>query len=387
MTTADRPRVLLGFDHFAKYSVGLAGGLAARGCPVSLLCRTHDHEFGGEDGAMRAFVEQRLGDRTARAEIDGRVRDLSALPTAWSARRTSRRFAPDVVHLQDSVVDDVRVIAASPLARSRLVMTVHDPSPHPGDMVRSRWQRALRSALIRRAALVFVHGDALREELIEHERPHGAVAVVPHGVDDMSRAPLPEEPSLLFFGRLSFYKGLDTLLDAMPAVWTSAPSTRLVVAGSGPLPEHPVLADPRVTVRHEHVPEAEVPVLFARSTCLVLPYRQASQSGVGSLAKAHGRAIVATAVGGLPQLVTPEIGRLVPPEDPTALAGAVLEVVTDRGRADAMGEAAARSGAGTSWTEVARLTLEAYGRHLDVGHPQGDKSVQLSSSAITRRRA
>jgi len=362
-----RPRVLLAFDHFAKYSIGLAGGLIARDCPVSLLCRTHDHEFGGEGGAMRAFAEQVLGGAAGRAEIDGRVRELSALPTAWRARRTARGFAPDVVHLQDSVVDDVRLIAATPPSRSRLALTVHDPSPHPGDTIRSRWKQTVRSRLIRAAALVFVHGDALRDELIERERPRGAVAVVPHGVDEPLPRPLPQEPSLLFFGRLSFYKGLDTLLDAMPAVWASAPETRLVVAGSGRLPDHPVLTDERVTLRHGHVPEQELPDLFEHSTCVVLPYRQASQSGVGSLAKAHGRAIVASSVGALPELVSPHLGRLVPPEDPGALADAVLEVVTDRGRAEAMGQAAARSGAGASWSDVAELTLEAYRRHLGPG--------------------
>ena len=362
-----RPRVLLVFDHFAKYSIGLAGGLIGHECAVSLLCRTHDHEFGGEVGAMRTFAEQRLGGAVERAEIDGRVRGLSALPTAWRARRAAMGFAPNVVHLQDSVVDDVRLIAASPPSRSRLAMTVHDPSPHPGDTIRSRWKRALRRRLIRSASLVFVHGDALRDELIECERPRGAGAGVPHGVDEPRPRPLPQEPSLLFFGRLSFYKGLDTLLDAMPAVWASAPEVRLVVAGSGPLLDHPVLSDARVTLRHGHVPEQELPDLFERSTCVVLPYRQASQSGVGSLAKAHGRAIVASSVGALPELVSPDLGRLVPPEDPGALADAVLEVVTDRGRAQAMGQAAARSGAGASWSDVAELTLEAYRRHLGPG--------------------
>ncbi len=371
------PRVLLAFDHFAKYSIGLAGGLIAHDCPVSLLCRTHDYEFGGEAGAMRTFAEQRLGGAAERAEIDGRVRDLSALPTAWRARRTARGFAPNVVHLQDSVVDDVRLIGASPLSPSRLAITVHDPSPHPGDTIRSRWKRAVRSRLIRAASLVFVHGDALRDELIERERPQGAVAVIPHGVDEPLHRPLPQKPSLLFFGRLSFYKGLDTLLDALPTVWASAPETRLVVAGSGPLLDHPILSDARVTLRHGHVPEDELPELFEGATCVVLPYRQASQSGVGSLAKAHGRAIVASSVGGLPQLVSPDLGRLVPPEDPRALAEAVLEIVTDRGRAEAMGAAAARSGAGTSWSRVAELTLEAYRSHLGPGRPAAHTESRL----------
>ena len=51
------------------------------------------------------------------------------------------------------------------------------------------------------------------------------------------------------------------------------------------------LEDPRVTLRNEHVADEELPRLFGGTTCCVLPYRQASQSGVGAHAKAYGRAI------------------------------------------------------------------------------------------------
>jgi glycosyltransferase involved in cell wall biosynthesis len=178
-------------------------------------------------------------------------------------------------------------------------------------------------------------------------------------------SPLPETPTLLFFGRLSYYKGLDTLLDAMPAVWERVPEARLVVAGQGDLPEHDVYSDPRIVLRHEHVADEEVEGLFESATSVVLPYRQASQSGVGSLAKRYGRALVSTTVGGLPELVSPDVGTLVAPEDPTALAEAISDIVGDPSRAERMGRAAAASGqSDASWGRVAELTLAAYAQHL-----------------------
>ena len=187
----------------------------------------------------------------------------------------------------------------------------------------------------------------------------------PHGVDDPAPSPLPEAPSVLFFGRIQVYKGLETLLDAMPLVWQRLPETTLTVAGGGDLAPHPVLADPRVIVRNEHVPEADVPGLYGGATCVALPYLHASQSGVGSLAKQFDRAMVASDVGGLPELVTPDVGRLVAPGDPAALAGALLEVMVDRRLAETMGRAAAASVVEESgWQRVGELTLEAYARHL-----------------------
>jgi glycosyltransferase involved in cell wall biosynthesis len=209
-----------------------------------------------------------------------------------------------------------------------------------------------------------VHSTALAEELTDLGEVRGAIEVVPHGLNVVPPEPLPERPALLFFGRISHYKGLDTLLDAMPLVWEELPEATLTIAGEGPLPEREALADPRVTLRHEHVPEADVPGLFAAATCAVLPYRQASQSGVGSEAKRFGRAIVATSVGGLPELVDEGCGRLVAPEDPEALAAAVVEVAGTPGLAAELGHNAAASGEESSWHSVAARTLDAYRRVL-----------------------
>jgi len=126
----------------------------------------------------------------------------------------------------------------------------------------------------------------------------------------------------------------------------------------------PLLSDPRVVTRFEHVPESAIPALFAAATCVVLPYRQASQSGVGSLAREFGRAVVATRVGGLPELVTPDWGRLVAPEEPEALASAILELIGAPGLAEKMGRAAADSLGDSAWRNVAAKTVAAYRAHL-----------------------
>jgi glycosyltransferase involved in cell wall biosynthesis len=366
-TAVVRRTVVLACDFLVRYTAGLAGGILDNGAEVLLVTRTHDGEFGGQHGAMRRHVQEALGGRGHHLLISGRVRSLRAFPTIVRGRRIARGISPAVLHFQDSVANDPRLCAITGARRGRYALTVHDPVPHPGDRPYSRRKRLARWTLIRGAGLIFVHAQPLADELRTLFRPAAPVEVVPIGVDTVSPLPLPADRTLLFFGRVSDYKGLDILLDAMPAIWTDLPGVRLLIAG-GPHSElhptsHPILSDTRVQLIDHHVPDAEVPGLFARSSAVVLPYRQASQSAVGSQAQGFGRAIVATDVGGLPELVG-SAGRIVPPEDPAALARASVELLGDSAALHKAADAAAAAGRAAAWDTVARATLDAYARHL-----------------------
>jgi glycosyltransferase involved in cell wall biosynthesis len=375
------PRVLLVADFHLKYATQLAAGLVEGGAEAALLTRTHDFEFGGEPGAMRRYVDERLGGRGLHLTLGGRVRDPSALRELGRLRRRIGAWAPDVVHIQDGW--DLRTVFAARRLRGGYALTIHDPSLHPGDSPLPWAEATVRRALIQRAGLIFVHGDALRDELREAAAPRAPIVVVPHGVAPPDVRPFPPRPHLLFFGRLSHYKGLDTLLDAMPEVWERDGDVGLTVAGDGPLPEHRVLADPRVTVVNRHLTEQEVPPMFAASSCVVLPYRQASQSGVGGLAQRFGRPVIATRTGALAQLVGSDSGLLVEPEAPAALAGAILEVIGDQPRAERMGLAgAARIERTTSWRRVGEMTLAAYAEHLGAPRPPRSQSAASASDAV-----
>jgi glycosyltransferase involved in cell wall biosynthesis len=357
-------RLLHVCDFHLKYATGVSRGLADHGHDVTLLTRDHDLEFGGRPGAMRDYVARRGGDVVRHAILPGRTRDAAGLRAAARLRRRLRSWRPDVVHFQESVGTDLRLLLAAGVPWGRYADTVHDPAPHPGETWPLVRRETLR-ILLRGAGVVFVHSDVLRDALLERARPKAPVVVVPHGIDPPQVAPMNGSPSLLFFGRIStYYKGLDVLLDAMPRVWERVPEATLTIAGAGEVAEHPLLGDARVVLRNEHIADDEVPGMFAASTCCVLPYREASQSGVGSRAKSYGRAIVATDVGGLPELVTPDCGRIVTAGDSEALAMALVEVLTTPGLAESMGRAAAADVAAAGWDRVAEMTLDAYERHL-----------------------
>lgn len=357
-------------DWHAKYMTPLARGMAEHGAAVKVLTRDHDLEFGGEAGAtvepgtMARWVAGQLGGLGEHLQLTGRVREVRALPAVWKVRRQVRRPKADVVHFQDSSAQDVRILFAAGARPRRYAVTVHDVVQHPGDQVRGPWTARIRTQLIGNAGLLFVHSEGLRDALVEVERPSAPIVVMPHGMPTTPALPLPAEPTLLFFGRISRYKGIDVLLDAMRLLWQRIPDARLVVAGGGSLPGHELLRDPRVTVRNEHVPESEVESMFAAARCVVLPYVEASQSGVGARSKGFGRPLVVTRVGALPDLVSDGSGRVVDPGDADALASALHEVLVTPGLAERMGAVAHTSAAETSWTRVGELTLHAYNRHL-----------------------
>jgi alpha-maltose-1-phosphate synthase len=364
---AGAERALLVCDFHLHYCAMLAGGLERAGVEVTLLTRGHDLEFGGEPGAAVAFVREAAPGADLQL-LEGRVRSPRGWRQALSLCRRLGGGRAGFVHVQQAAAgNDLRLALAAGLRPGRYAFTVHDPVVHPGEL-KTKLAPRVDGWFLRRAGLLFTHGEALREELTESYAPRGPIVVVPHGIDPGEPTPLPEKPAILFFGRLLRYKGVDVLLDAMERVWESIPEATLTIAGSGELESHPALADERVTLRREHIPEEDVPDLIRAATCVALPYLQASQSGVGSRIKPYGRPQIVTEVGGLPELVADGSGLVVPPDDSAGLGEALISILSDRALAERLGAAAIHSATReASWDAVALRTLDAYRRHLGAG--------------------
>ena len=202
-----------------------------------------------------------------------------------------------------------------------VVMTIHDATPHPGQTRPGKLRVAIARAWERRASGFVLHGDQLMNSFGSRSRGR-PVAVVPHGVSPYT-APeaIPEEPLILFFGRLEPYKGLRILMEAMRLLWRQRPEARLVIAGSGQAADE-IDEDPRIRLLDRYIPETEVDQLFRDARLLVAPYTEGSQSGVVSLACERGIPSVVTRVGALPELVV-EPEQVAEPGDPQSFAVAL----------------------------------------------------------------
>jgi glycosyltransferase involved in cell wall biosynthesis len=147
-------------------------------------------------------------------------------------------------------------------------------------------------------------------------------------------------------GRLVPIKGFDLLLQALPAILDALPASRLLLVGDGP--DRPLLeAQARALGVADRVQlvgvHAQVAPFLAAADLLVAPSRNEGLGKALVEAMALGCPVVATRVGGIPTVVADgETGRLVPPEDPGALAQAVAELLGDPGLRQTMGEAGRR---------------------------------------------
>jgi glycosyltransferase involved in cell wall biosynthesis len=255
-----------------------------------------------------------------------------------------------------------------------LFFTVHNIHPHkylPGvpETVYHAWSRAAW----RSCNALFVHTEDLRESLSAFlGKGHPPIFVVPHGVwsvggDAGAEAGVEESTRrrLLFFGVVRPNKGLHVLLRAMEEL----DDCTLTVAGA---PENPRyqeqvrtlaarLPEGRVKLIERFVEDEEVAGLFGRHGLLILPYTSfASQSGALHDALAYGLPVVATDVGALGGSVRRwGVGRVAPPDDPAALAGAIQEMLEPRHYREAI-SAVDRAKRDLSWTRAAEITVEAY---------------------------
>jgi glycosyltransferase involved in cell wall biosynthesis len=349
--------VFLSFD-FGEYSVRLASALAREEADVLLLlpdrlAAPHAHLLDGTVD-FRPFHKPRF--RQA----------LSQLRTARWLIAQIDRFHPDIVHLQQG--HPWFNLALPLLRRYPLVLTVHDPRLHLGDMEGRKVPQAIYDFGFRRASQLIVHGYPLRQPLIDELRiPSEIVHVIPHIVlgEAPSLAIEDEAPTVLFFGRIWEYKGLDYLIRAEPLISAAVPDARFVIAGKGEdfgryraMMAHP----DRFEIHNEFVSDEERAELFARASVVVLPYVEASQSGVIPLAYSASRPVVATSVGALPEAVDHGLtGFLVPPRDEGALAEATILLLRDRELRYRMGAAGKlKIDTESSPQVVARKTLAVY---------------------------
>lgn len=312
----------------------LGRALAARGHEVACLS---DGDTGGrdEDGP---FPVMRL---PLAAAITGR--DPAALVRlAPAARAAIRDFAPDVIHYNPSGIELMVVAQALRGLRVPLVTTLHIDI---AGAVAARRAGTLGQVLRRSAAVVAISDFVAREAAAIDGI---ALRTIRNGLPP---GPEPGPPAgtggLIGLGRLVAEKGFDTAVEALPRIRAAHPGARLTLAGAGP--EGPALrarADAlgvgdALDLPGWILPGQTAAALAARDLVLV-PSRWQEPFGLTALEAAlAGRPSVAAAVGGLPEIVEDGVtGRLVPPDDPAALAAAVTALLDDPARAAAAGHRA-----------------------------------------------
>ena len=269
--------------------------------------------------------------------------------------RELREFRPDAVLAQGGQ-EAALVLLGRSLARvrTRVIADVHGDPAAPMRLYGSPLRKALAplaDALarrgLRRADGVRTISDYTSRVVREAGAEPTATFAAFMDLDPFlatEPAPLPERPVALFVGVLERYKAVDVLADAWRLVAPRVPEATLHIVGRGTLggvAEQLVAYLPAQARWTESLPTAEVARALDEATVLVLPSRSEGLGRVIVEAFCRGRGVVASHVGGIPDIVTDgETGILVAPGDAQALADALVRALTDRALAERRGAAA-----------------------------------------------
>lgn len=292
---------------------------------------------------------------------------------------------PDIIHL---LFEDVLAAINLYLTGHKypIILTEHDPTPHAGEsvFVRINWSFA-RFLLEGSSSRIIVHGKNLKDALLLRGIPEAKISVIPHGdysyytqwYDEKIE---PDGATMLFFGLIRDYKGLNYLIKAIPTVCSHCPEAKVIIAGEGDFSKYEAMEEYQAyrsvyEVYNDYIPDEGVAPLFQRASVVVLPYTDASQSGIIPIAYAFRKPVIVTGVGSIVEVVEQgETGIIVPPKDEKSLANAIIEVLDNKSMRDEMAQNAYTfMKDNLSWMIVAKKTCSVY--HEVMSHERGPSRV------------
>jgi glycosyltransferase involved in cell wall biosynthesis len=215
------------------------------------------------------------------------------------------------------------------------IKTIHDVEIKKGEDGMG-W-RYLRYFSFKHANKYIILSKKYRRNLVAKGIDENSIIVIPHAgfayyKGQENEADVTFHNKLLFFGRIVEYKGLQVLFDALKLIIETNPKIKLVVAGDGDLSPYKKdieLLKENLEIYNRWIPNDEVKKYFNAADISVLPYTEATQSGIIPLSYSFSKPVIASNVGALAeQIIDKETGFLVEPNNPPALSEAILKLMT-----------------------------------------------------------
>ncbi len=252
---------------------------------------------------------------------------------------------------------------------AKVVVTHHDPFPHTGEHLRK--EISIYSHVINNSqGTVLLNVHQLDEFCTMYKISPDNVLINSLGVYDNIRCFVPKNVArkphnILFFGRISPYKGVEYLCDAMKLVHYKFPDATLTIAGGGKIyfDIKPYEELGYIEVRNYYIGMEELAGLLSRCDFTVCPYTDATQSGVIMTSYSLGKPVIATNVGGIPETVEDgKTGLLVPPKEANQLANAIISLFEDECKLQQMSLIinAEYNNGEKSWLSIAKKYIEYY---------------------------
>lgn len=207
----------------------------------------------------------------------------------------------------------------------KTIVTIHDGILHTGEDTRlDQW---MQDRCIKMADTSIFLTEFVRQTVLERFTPPGSTHVIPHGILPLSSIPetrphMDHPARLLFLGRIGKYKGLDLLLEALEQLPDDL-FGHLTIAGQALYPLS-IPENKKVRRVDKRLSEEEMAMLLQNHDVLVLPYLDATQSGILTLGIQAAIPMVITKVGGLPEQLTPQEAVWVEPNADSLAQGISL---------------------------------------------------------------
>jgi glycosyltransferase involved in cell wall biosynthesis len=290
--------------------------------------------------------------------------------------RVFRNERPAVVHFQWAPLPTIDLLAVRHIRRSigPVVLTVHDIAPFNNSPT-SVLQRIGSKSIWQEFDHLIVHSEASRVRLTERGLPAERISTIPHGILDVApagvRPPREGGPlTIVLFGKIKTYKGVDVMVEALARLPASVRlQCQVLVVGEPIIPVEPLMkrtealgiAD-RFIWDLRYVSEAEMGEVFSKADIFAFPYREIDTSGVLMSCLPYGKPIIASAIGAFQKLLRDGThGRVVPPDDPDALAEAIRSLLADPLLLRSCGRNVALLSARIpSWDAIAEQTMGLY---------------------------
>lgn len=294
---------------------------------------------------------------------------LSYYKEIWDICKFIRKGRFDLVHSDNCFCGFHRLIYRF----GTFVTTFHDPFPHTGEQ--SNHQKADYQYIVNHSRGIVLLNKTQRDMFCnEYSVAKSRVLINRLGVYDNIKQFVGNDSkttnNILFFGRISPYKGIEYLCEAMKTVHDRFPETTLTIAGGGKMyfDITPYQHLGYIEIINHYVGLEELAGLISRTLFCVCPYTDATQSGVIMTCFAFGKPVIATNVGGMAESIEHgKSGLLVPPKDIVALANAIIRLLEDRHSLSAMSDYIIDeyTKGEKSWDAIADRYVEYYQRISD----------------------
>jgi glycosyltransferase involved in cell wall biosynthesis len=394
------------------YVFGLATELIAKGVTLDLIGSDDLDcpEFHGNPGVN--FLNLR-GDQRPDAAFTEKI--LRVLGYYFRLIHYAFTSKPKIFHLlwnnKFEYFDRTLLMLYYKLLGKYIVLTVHNVNARRRDSRDSALNRLTLRFQYHLSDHIFVHSEKMKTDLLTEFAVQSArVTVIPFGINNAvphTRLSPPEarqrleianeEKTILFFGNIAPYKGLEYLVAALRLLWDQHHDYRLIIAGRPKNCEKYWIElrqaiqegtrKGRVILKEEYISDEDTEIYFKAADVLALPYRYIYQSGVLFLGYSFGLPVLAADVGPLKEeIIEGETGFVFKPEDPADLARAIEAYFAS----DLFAKLSSRrqkivdfATANHSWDIVGQATMDLYAGLLRHGSsPDGSKNKSEKNSFV-----